>query len=82
MNQDQKIKALQHIRPDAEYVMRELDLEWLDTKQAEPTEDEIEAGWVAYQAAQQAEAEAKATQKAALLNRLGLTQEEFNTLTA
>jgi hypothetical protein len=32
--------------------------------------------------AQQAEAEAKAQAKAALLERLGLTQEEFNTLTA
>jgi hypothetical protein len=33
-------------------------------------------------AEQKAEAEARATQKAALLERLGLTQEEFNTLTA
>jgi hypothetical protein len=32
--------------------------------------------------AQQAEAEAKAQAKAELLERLGLTQEEFNTLTA
>jgi hypothetical protein len=32
--------------------------------------------------AQQAEAEAKAQAKAVLLERLGLTQEEFNTLTA
>jgi hypothetical protein len=29
-----------------------------------------------------AQAEAKAAEKAALLDRLGLTQEEFNTLTA
>jgi len=34
------------------------------------------------QAAEVAEAEAKAEAKAALLERLGLTQEEFNTLTA
>ena len=33
-------------------------------------------------AARQAEAEAKAQAKAVLLERLGLTQEEFNTLTA
>ena len=32
--------------------------------------------------AQKAEAQAKAQAKAALLERLGLTQEEFNTLTA
>jgi hypothetical protein len=35
-----------------------------------------------YQAQIEAEAEAKAQAKAALLERLGLTQEEFNTLTA
>jgi hypothetical protein len=34
------------------------------------------------EAQRQAEAEAKAQAKAALLERLGLTQEEFNTLTA
>jgi len=33
-------------------------------------------------AQRQAQAEAKTAQKAALLERLGLTQEEFNTLTA
>ncbi len=42
---------------------------------------EIEARQVAA-LARQAEAQAKAQAKAALLERLGLTQEEFNTLTA
>jgi pantoate kinase len=42
---------------------------------------EYEATQVA-QLARQAEAQAKAQAKAVLLERLGLTQEEFNTLTA
>ena len=77
-----KVKAIQFIRPNAEFVLNDDELNWLDKNQSKPTNAEIEAGWVAYQAAQEAEAEAQAQAKAALLERLGLTQEEFNTLTA
>ena len=38
-----KVKALQSLRPNAEWVLRGDDLEWLDTKQAQPTEAEIAA---------------------------------------
>jgi hypothetical protein len=55
----------------------------------EVTERELNAEELAQQAkdvkelkAEKAEAETKAQAKAALLERLGLTQEEFNTLTA
>jgi hypothetical protein len=55
----------------------------------EITEREMNAEEIAQQKideaafqARQAEAQAKAQAKAALLERLGLTQEEFNTLTA
>jgi len=82
MTQDEKVKAIFHIRPLSEFVLREMELEWLDSNQTEPTEAEIEAGWIAYQAAQIAEAEAKATQKAALLDRLGITEDEAKLLLA
>jgi len=82
MTQDEKVKAIFHIRPLSEFVLREMELEWLDSNQTEPTEAEIEAGWIAYQAAQIAEAEAKAAQKAALLDRLGITEEEAKLLLA
>lgn len=38
-----KAEALQSLRPNAEWVMRGDSLEWLDTKQAQPTDAEIEA---------------------------------------
>ena len=38
-----KADALQSLRPDAEWVLRGDDLEWLDTKQTQPTEAEIQA---------------------------------------
>ena len=82
MQDYQKVKAIQHIRPDSEFVLTEGILTWLDKKQTEPTDAEIEAGWVAYQAAQLAEAEAKAAQKAALLDRLGITEDEAKLLLA
>lgn len=75
-------KAILFIRPNAQFTLTDDKLTWLDDKQIKPTNAEIEAGWIAYQAAKEAEAEAKAQAKAALLERLGLTQEEFNTLTA
>ena len=36
-----KINALQSLRPGAEWVLRGDELEWLDTEQTEPTEQEI-----------------------------------------
>jgi len=77
-----KVNAIKYIRPFAQFKLDDNELVWLDENQTEPTEAEIEAGWIAYQAAEQAEAQAKAQAKAVLLERLGLTQEEFNTLTA
>jgi lysophospholipase L1-like esterase len=38
-----KADAIASLRPDAEWVLRGDDLEWLDTNQTEPTEAEIEA---------------------------------------
>ena len=38
-----KPKALQALRPNAEWVLRGDELEWLDTEQTQPTEAEINA---------------------------------------
>ncbi len=82
MEYSDKAKAIQFIRPNAKFTLRGDDLEWLDETQTKPTESEIETGWVAYQAAKQAEAEAKAAAKAALLERLGISEDEARLLLA
>jgi hypothetical protein len=67
-----------------EYLCRGLtyeDIDWLGNEPA-ITKAEFEAGFAQYDAWKAEQDSAKAAQKAALLNRLGLTQEEFNTLTA
>jgi len=38
-----KAQAIQSLRPNAEWVLRGDDLEWLDTNQSQPTEAEITA---------------------------------------
>ncbi len=39
----EKADALQSLRPGAEWVLRGDDLEWLDTEQTRPTDEEIAA---------------------------------------
>lgn len=38
-----KVKAIQRLRPNAEFVLRGDVLEWIDTTQTEPTQAEIDA---------------------------------------
>jgi FKBP-type peptidyl-prolyl cis-trans isomerase (trigger factor) len=45
-----KLKAIQSLRPDAEFVIRGEVVEWVDTKQTQPTEEEIQAEIVRLQA--------------------------------
>jgi hypothetical protein len=82
MNHFERTQTILFIRPNSEFTLREENLEWLDENQTEPTEAEIEAGWVAYQAAKISEGEAKATAKAELLERLGITADEAKLLLA
>jgi hypothetical protein len=60
MNHSDKLNSIKHIRPNALFVLRGEEVEWLDETQIEPTDKEIKDGLIAYQAAKQAEAEAKA----------------------
>ena len=72
-----KVNAIKHIRPNAEFVLKGDELEWLDTEQTEPTKKEIENGLIAYKAALQAELDAKAAQRQEILDRIGLTADEL-----
>ena len=54
---------------------------WVDER-PRCTKEDFQAGFAQYDAWKVEQDAAKAAQKAALLDRLGLTQQEFNTLTA
>ena len=45
-----KVEALLSLRPNAQWTLRGDDLEWLDTEQTQPTEEEIQAEIVRLQA--------------------------------
>lgn len=83
MNHNEKLNAILFARPNAEFVLRGDQVEWLDENQTEPTDKEIEAGLVAYKKAEKAKAEAKVAAKAAAeakLAALGLTIEDLTAL--
>ena len=80
MEHNQKVLSILFIRPNAKWSLTNTELQWLDESQTEPTDAEIQAGWVAYQAQEQTEADAKAEAKAALLDRLGITADEAKLL--
>ena len=83
MKHENKVKAILHIRPEAQFILTEDELNWLDETQTKPTNAQIETGWIAYQATEATEAEAKASAKAtaqAKLAALGLTVEDLQAL--
>jgi hypothetical protein len=76
------VKALNNIRPNAEWTLRDgnfENLEWLDMTQSKPTKIEIDA---AIEIVKQAEAEAAAKKAAAeaKLAALGLTADDLKAL--
>ena len=71
-----KVNAIKFIRPNSEFKLSGDELDWLDQHQTEPTKKEIEIGLIEYKKAIKAEAEAKAAQRQAVLDRLKLTSEE------
>ena len=83
MEHNDKVNAILQIRPNAQFVLRGDDIEWLDTEQTEPTNAEINAGLIAYNLATEAETEAKAQAKATAegkLAALGLTTDDLRAL--
>jgi hypothetical protein len=83
MKHSDKVNAIKHIRPDAQFALTGDVLEWLDTEQTEPTNKEIEAGLIAYNLAEENKAKAQATAKTAAegkLAALGLTADDLRAL--
>jgi hypothetical protein len=79
----QKVKAIQFIRPNAEFILNGDDLQWLDNEQKEPTANEIEAAWTAYLADVENKKQEAAINKAAAeakLAALGLTADDLRAL--
>jgi hypothetical protein len=75
--------VLSMLLPNGGWAIRGNEYEDIDFLECEPiTKAEFENGFAQYDAWKAEQDAAKAQAKAALLERLGLTQEEFNTLTA
>jgi hypothetical protein len=69
--------------PNGGWIITGDDYEGIDFLECEPiTKKQFEDGFAKYDAWKAQQDAAKTQAKAALLERLGLTQEEFNTLTA
>lgn len=83
MKHSEKVETILFIRPDAAFCLRGDDLEWLDTKQTKPTDEEIEAGFIAYQAkleTDKVEADAKKAAAEAKLAAIGLDADDLKAL--
>ena len=83
MEHNQIVSAIKTIRPNAEFVLEGDELNWLDTEQTQPTNAEIEAGWLLYlDKVEQAKAEAEAKREAALakLAVLGLDADDLKAI--
>lgn len=70
MNHQQIVEAIQFIRPKAQFTLTDNNVEWLDAQQIEPSIEEIEQGWLDYQAKVKADKEAAKTKKSAALEKL------------
>jgi len=73
------VKAIKKLKPTAEFSFTEDDyatIKWDVLDGEAPTQKEIDAAIKEVKADERAEAQAKATQRQALLDRLGITAEE------
>jgi hypothetical protein len=82
MNLEDKIKAIKYLLPNADFVATDESIEFLNGDFQAPTDQEIQAAWNQLTNQLKAEAEAKAAQKAALFDRLGITENEAKLLLA
>ena len=83
MNTNYLVKAIHKLRPDAQFSYSDNDystIKWDVLEGEAPTQAEIDAAIEQVKADELAETEAKATQKAALFDRLGITAEEAQAL--
>jgi hypothetical protein len=82
---DYLMKAIRKLKPTAQFSYTNEDystIKWDVLEGEAPTQAEINAAIEQVKADELAEAEAKATQRAALLDRLGITEEEAKLLLA
>lgn len=83
MEHEDKVNVIKFIRPNAEFVLRGDELEWLDNEQTKPSEKEISDGFVAYKTKLESdkikEEKARAAAEAKLI-KLGLTLEDLKAL--
>jgi hypothetical protein len=78
-------KAIKKLKPSAQFSFIDNDyttIKWDVLEGEAPTQAEIDAAIEQVKADEIAEAKAKATQKAALLDRLGITEDEAKLLLA
>ena len=81
--QNHLIAAIQKLKPNAEFSFTDDDystIKWDVLDGDAPTQKEIDAAIKQVKADQITEAEAKATAKAAILDRIGLTADELKTI--
>ena len=77
------VTAIQKLKPNAEFSFTDNDystINWIVLDGDAPTQAEIDAAIEKVKSDEIAEAEAKAAQRAALLSRLGITEEEARIL--
>lgn len=77
------LDVLLFIRPNAEFQILGDELNWMDSKQTKPTEQEISDGFIAYEAklkSDKAKAEAAKAAAEAKLAKLGLTSDDLKAL--
>jgi hypothetical protein len=77
------VEAIRKLKPNSEFSFTDNDystIKWDVLEGKAPTQAEVDAAIEQVKADQIAEAEAKATQKAALLDRLGITEAEAKLL--
>jgi hypothetical protein len=77
------IKAIQKLRPGSEFSFEESDystIKWDVLEGDAPTKKEVDAAILEIKAQEIEEAKTRATRKAALLDKLGITEEEAKLL--
>jgi hypothetical protein len=80
---DYLFKAIRKLKPDAEFSYKDNDystIKWDVLDGEAPTQKEIDAAIKEVKADEVAEAKAKATAKSAILDRIGLTVDELQTI--
>lgn len=83
MHHNDKVEAIKHIRPGAEFILKGDELIWMDKTQTEPTDAEIEQGLKDYLAKIEADklaAIAKKEAAAVKLAALGLDLDDLKAL--